>query len=78
MAPMKEWLISTPVQQVQWAKVTYRWKVERRWTTKTVDQYNTGVDVFNKIMTRLKHRGFPGSTGGLMLNPLLPNPPKTA
>ena len=64
----KEWLDNYPaVKHVQWARVTYRHKLEKRWTNKKVIDYNKDVDRFNRSMVeeikkdpRLghwKHRG---------------------
>ena len=67
-AIMLQWLEKYPhIKLISWARVAYRHKVWRKWTSKSIEQYNIDVDVFNTAMIRLikkdirlqhhKHRG---------------------
>ena len=48
---MKGWMEDYPsVKMVQWVRITYRHKIHRRWSHKSVDDYNEDVDDFNRRM----------------------------
>ena len=65
---IKGWTENYPsVQMVQWVKLTYRHKLDRKWSRKSVKKYNKDVDDFNRMMVdkiraekklgHWKHRG---------------------
>ena len=49
-----QWFEKYPhIRLISWVRVTYRHKIWRKWTMKSVETYNTDVDVFNSAMIKL-------------------------